>query len=386
MRVLSLSTLYPSTARPTLGLFVERSLLAAAEAGAEVTVIAARGRPPGPLDRHPHYRVLADLPEREERGGLIVHRPRFTHWPVVGAGGMAGRMARAVLPLARRLHAEKPFNLMDAQFFFPDGPVARIVAEALGLPYSVKARGADIHHWARQPATGAQVLAAGRLADGLLAVSAAMKADMIALGLPAERIRVHPTGLDHERFRPGDRAAARAAFGIDGPAIATVGALIERKGQALVIEALARLPGTTLLLAGEGPDRARLQALAAARGVADRVRLLGAIPNERLPELLNAADATVLPSRSEGLANAWVESLACGTPVVISDAGGAAELVRDDTAGRIVAREPAAIARAVLELRAAATPPARVAEAVAGWSWEANGRALVAHWAGLLRE
>ena len=384
MRVLSLSTLYPSTARPNLGLFVERSLLAAVEAGAEVTVIAARGLPPGPLARHRHYRALAELPVREERGGLTVHWPRFTHWPVVGTGGMAGRMAPAVLPLARRLHAERPFDLVDAQFFFPDGPVAQSVAEALGLPYSIKARGADIHHWARQPGTAAQVLAAGRLADGLLAVSAAMKANMVALGLPAGSIRVHPTGLNREQFRPADRTAARAAFGVDGPAIATVGALIERKGQALVIDALAQLPGTTLLLAGEGPDRARLETLAAERGVADRVRFLGAVPNERLPELLNAVDAMVLPSRSEGLANVWVESLACGTPIVISDAGGAAELVRGETAGRIVPREPAAIVRAVLELRDEATPPKRVAEAVAGYSWEANGRALEAWWRGLV--
>lgn len=384
-RVLSLSTLYPSAVRPTLGLFVERSLTAAHDAGADVTVIAARGLPPAPLDRHPHYRALAALPKRDERGGLLVHRPRFAHWPVLGTAGTARRMAAAVLPLVRRLHAERPFAVIDSQFFWPDAPVARMVAEALGLPFSAKARGADIHHWGRAPGTAAQVVAAGRCADGLLAVSEALKADMVAIGLPAERIAVHRTGLDRDRFRPLDRAAARTEFGISGPAIAAVGALIERKGQALVVDALTDLADTTLLLAGEGPDRAMLEALADARGVADRVSFLGSVPNDRLPVLYNAVDAVVMPSRSEGLANAWVESLACGTPLVISDAGGAAELLTIAEAGRIVAREAGAIGAAVLELRAEATSPERVAEAVAGWSWEVNGRTLVEFWQGLVR-
>ena len=382
-RVLSLSTLYPSAVRPTLGLFVERSLTAARDAGADVTVIAARGLPPSPLDRHPRYAGVAKLPECEERGGLTVHRPRFRHWPVVGAGGTARRMVAAVLPLARVLHARRPFDVVDAQFFFPDGPAALAVARALGRPLSIKARGADIHHWATQRATASQVLTAGRLADGLLAVSDAMKADMVALGLPADRIAVHRTGLDRDRFRPLDRAAARANCTTFGPSIATVGGLIERKGQALVIEALTHLPDTTLLLVGEGPDRARLEALAAARGVGERVRFLGSVANDRLPELYNAVDAVVMPSRSEGLANAWVESLACGTPIVISDAGGARELLRDPVAGRVVARDAGAIADAVRDLRLAQSSPAQVSASVADFSWEANGRALAQHWRSL---
>lgn len=385
-RVLSLSTLYPSAAQPTLGLFVERSLLAARVAGADVTVIAARGLPPPPLDRHPRYAPLAALPDVETRQGLRVHRPRFRHWPVVGAGGTVRRMTAAVLPLARALHAHAPFDLVDAQFFFPDGPVGRAVAEALDRPLSIKARGADIHHWGRAHVTAAQVLGAGRLADGMLAVSEAMRADMVALGLPTGRIALHRTGLDRDRFRPLDRAAARAQFGVTGPALATVGALIERKGQALVVEALTRLPDTTLLLAGDGPDRAMLETLASTLGVADRVRLLGSVAGDRLPLLYNAVDAVVMPSRSEGLANAWVESLACGTPLVISDAGGARELLREPVALRIVERDADAIARAVADLHRTPHSPEQVSASVADFSWVANGAALVAHWRALIAD
>ncbi|MGK3911011.1 glycosyltransferase, partial [Enterococcus faecium] len=85
----------------------------------------------------------------------------------------------------------------------------------------IKARGADIHHWGRG-APGAQVAAAGRQADGLLCVSHALKADMVALGMPSDRIRVHHTGVDLDRFAPLDRAVAKAALGVGGPLIVSV--------------------------------------------------------------------------------------------------------------------------------------------------------------------
>jgi len=387
LRVLTLASLFPDSTRPVFGVFVERQALGlAARADVDLTVIAPMGIPPWPLARHPRYRALAALPRAETWKGLTVHRPRF---PVIpGGNGLssAALLARAVLPLARRLHADQPFDVIDAQFFFPDGPAAMRLARALGLPFSVKARGADIHHWGHQRWTAGEVRAAGAAANGLLAVSAAMKRDMVALGMPEDKIRVHYTGVDLDAFRPGDRAALKAEMGLPpGPLIASVGALIPRKGQALLIDALVALPAATLALAGQGPDRAMLEARARAKGMADRVHFLGNLPHAALPRLLAAADVMALPSSSEGLANAWVEALACGTPIVISDAGGAAELLDRPEAGRIVARESSAIAGAIAGLLA--DPPG--AEAVRAtaerFTWEANGDALFAHLSGLKR-
>src|SRR3546814_1697639 len=73
------------------------------------------------------------------------------------------------------------------------------------------------------------------------------------------------------------------------------------------------VPDATLLIAGDGPERGRLDALIVRLGLTDRVRLLGAVPHADLPRLIAAADVSALASSSEGLANAWVESLACGT-------------------------------------------------------------------------
>ncbi|WP_411341532.1 glycosyltransferase [Sphingopyxis sp. J-6] len=378
LRVLSIATLFPDAARPNFGLFVEKSLRAlAAQPGIDLTVVAPVGLPPFPLSLDPRYRSLRTLPRREDWHGLTVHRPRFRLLPRIGARFNPAAIARAVMPIARA----NRFDVVDAQFFYPDGPAAMRVADALGIPFSIKARGADISHFGHDPATAPQLLAAADGAAGLLAVSDAMRRDMATIGIDRAKIAVHYTGIDTARFHPGDRTAARAALGIGSePAILTVGALIPRKGQALVIEALPTLPDVHYWLAGAGEEEASYRALAARLGVAQRVHFMGPIANAELPQLYRAADAVVMPSVSEGLANAWVEALACGTPIVISDAGGAAELVTSPVAGRIVERTPPAIANAVRSILATPPAPADVAASLGGrFDWDRNGRELAEH-------
>ncbi len=320
LRVLSIATLFPDAARPNFGLFVERSLRAlAAQPGIDLTVVAPVGFPPFPLSLHRRYRALRDLPRIESWNGLTIHRPPFRLIPRFGVRSNPAKIARAVLSAVKG----QPFDIVDAQFFYPDGPASMRVAETLGLPFQPSAR-ADISHFGHDPATRSQVVEAGAKAAGLLAVSDAMRRDMAVIGIDPAKVAVHYTGIDTARFHPGDRAAARAALGMGAaPAILTVGALIPRKGQALVIEALPDLPGVDYWLAGAGEYEGPYRALARRLGVDGRVRFLGPVANADLPQLYRAADAVVMPSASEGLANAWVEALACGTPIVISNAGGA---------------------------------------------------------------
>jgi teichuronic acid biosynthesis glycosyltransferase TuaC len=381
LRVLTLATLFPNGLKPNLGLFVERQTLAlAARDDVAVEVVAPLGLPLWPLSLHPHYAPLRALPLREERGGLLVHRPRYRVWPLVGVAGTPRRVADALLPVLREIRAGFPFDVIDAEFFWPDGPAAMHLARALGLPFSVKARGSDIHIWGRRPAVAAQLVAAGEAAGGLLAVSGALKADMAALGIPEGKIKVHHTGIDLDLFKPApDRKAAKAALGVEGPLLVAAGALLERKGQDLAIEALKQLPEATLILVGDGPDRARLERLA--QGA--RVRFLGSRPHAELPALLAAADVMVLPTVSEGLANVWIESLACGTPVVTSDVGGAREAIDRPAAGRLVPRDADAIAAAIRDILANPPAPGEVREGAERFSWDRNGAELAAHLAGL---
>ncbi len=385
-RLLSLSTLYPNAARPRFGIFVSHSLEAlAARPDWEVTLVNPIGLPPVIAG---DYSALADAAVDEVRRGVEIHRPRFTLIPRIGGRFNPQIIERAVLPLARRLHAEKPFDMVDAQFFYPDGPAAAAIARDLGLPLAIKARGADIHYWGGKGYARGKMLGAARQAARVLAVSEALAGDMAALGMNRDKIVVHYTGLDRDRFRPLQNEGLRRMLGEKlglplgekEPILSTVGALIARKGQELVLRALAELapdlPNARLLLVGRGPDEGKLRALARELGVADRVHFLGLLDHDLLPLVLSAADAMVLPSASEGLANAWVEALACGTPIVIADVGGARELVRGAAAGLIVARDPHEIAKGVRTILDHPPAPAETAKVVERFGWAEHAGAL----------
>lgn len=377
LRILTLATLFPNAAQPNFGIFVERQTAGlAARPAIDVTIVNPVGIPPWPFSSAGRYRAIHNLPLHEEWRGLNVYRPRFPVIPKIGGSMNPSLIARAILPLVRRLHDRAPFDLVDAEFFYPDGPAAMRIAGALDLPFTVKARGADIHHWGGIPACRTQMLAAANEASGLLAVSAALKADMAALGMAADKIMVHYTGLDQERFFSRDRAAEKAKLGLTGPVMLCVGALIPRKNQALLIAALPQLPDVTLVLAGQGESEAEYRALAQRLGVAERVQFMGNVPHDDLPRLFAAADIMALVSKSEGLANAWVESLACGTPVIASNVGGAPELIRSPHAGRIVAQDATAIVSAAKDLLDRPSPPGSVAAEVRHFSWDANAEAL----------
>lgn len=387
--VLALSTLFPNSANPRFGTFVARSLEALARRGDwRVTVVNPIGVPPIVFGK---YRELTELAPVTQEKCFTIHRPRFTLIPKFGARLNAAAIARAVLPIARAIHREHPIDLIAAEFFFPDGPAAAIIADELGVPLSIKARGADISLWTGYDFAREQILDAARRAKGLLAVSEALASDMAQLGMQRDKITVHYTGLDRDRFRPLGHTQLRAQLGRQlgfdlpsrAPVLASVGALIPRKGQAIAIRALHELttdhPDARLVLVGKGDDESDLRALAATLGVGERVHFAGSLDHDLMPIVLSAADIMVLPTASEGLANAWVESIACGTPVVTCDVGGAREIITSDVAGHLVERTPLAVADAVRAILTDPPAPEEVAAQAERFSWDANAEALAAH-------
>jgi teichuronic acid biosynthesis glycosyltransferase TuaC len=246
LRVLTLTTLFPNTNRPRLGCFVERQTLGlAAHPDVDLRIVSPVGLPPWPLSRHPHYRGSASLPAEEMWHGVPLYRPRFVHLPGMQGRFDAGAMTRSLIPLLETVRRDFAFDVIDAEYFFPDGPAAVVLGRHFGVPVSIKARGSDIHVWGRGPATAAQVTAAGQAADGLLAVSNPLKDDMVALGMPADRITVHYTGVDRGLFTAQTREQARHTIGIAGPLVICAGTLSARKGQSVLIEALKDLPDVT---------------------------------------------------------------------------------------------------------------------------------------------
>jgi len=390
--VLSVSTLFPNAVNPRFGTFVARSLEAlAARNDWRVSVVNPIGIPPIAFGR---YRPLTRLDYKALEGSIEVHRPRFTLIPKVGARRNSSAIAKTILPIVKRIHAETPIDVIDAQFFYPDGPAAAWVARELGLPLSIKARGADIVYWGASDFAREQMLEAAACSTGLLAVSVDLAEQMTALGMPRSKIRIHYTGLDRDRFRPLEHAGLRGQLGAelgfelsnDHPLLACVGALIERKGHDIAIAALATIPEARLIIVGKGDDESHLRQLASDLDVSGRVHFAGSVDHDLLPVILSAADVMVLPTRSEGLANAWVEALACGTPVVTCNVGGAGELITSELAGRLVERNPEAIARGVREILTDTPDRQAVAALVENFSWSNNAAELAEHYSDILRK
>ena len=144
------------------------------------------------------------------------------------------------------------------------------------------------------------------------------------------------------------REQLRSSLGVSGPTIVFAGRLTAQKSLTVALNALARADGVSFLVVGEGDERAALQRCATEAGVAERVRFFGAQPRERVLELLAAADAMVLSSSWENFPHTVVEALAVGTPVIATDTGGVAEVVRDGENGLLVPpAEPDALGEAI---------------------------------------
>ena len=372
IRLLTFSTLFPNEAQPTHGVFVEnrlRHLLASGEATA--TVLAPVPWFPSAAPRFGAWAIYARVPLTETRHGIAVHHPRFPVIPRVGMNLAPWLLYRAALPALRRLMAAGvAFDAIDAHYLYPDGVAAVWLGRAVGRPVVLTARGTDVNLIPRYAIPRRLIRGAIGGAAALVAVSAALAEALIGLGAPAGKVTVLRNGVDTALFRPpADRAAARAGLGLAGPTAISVGHLIERKGHDLAIAALATLPEWSLLIVGEGPERARLAALAARPEIAGRVRLLGAIPHADLPALYGAADALVLASSREGWANVLLESMACGTPVVASDIWGNPEVVRAPAAGRIVARSADGVAAGLRDLWDAGPDRAATRAYAEGFGW-----------------
>jgi teichuronic acid biosynthesis glycosyltransferase TuaC len=378
LRVLVLTSRFPDRLRPNLGNFVERQALElAARPGVEVEVVAPIGRAPFPLSLMAS-RALDGLPVQEVWKGIAVHRPRFSqarYFPSLRPRALGRRL----LPLARALRERFAFDVISAEFSWPDGPAAIAVGRALGVPVVIKARGMEFERRAERPSTRRQLLASGLAAQGLLAVSGSVKRTMAAIGLPADRIAIHHSGVDSALFRPGDRDSAKARLKISGPLLLAVGNLIPEQGHWLAVEALAGIEDATLIIVGSGPERAALLARAQRLGVADRLRLPGSLPHPLLPAFFTAADVTLHPSFVEGFGNARLESLACGTPLVTTAVGDAAVIVDRPAAGRIVEADPQAIIEAVRSLLAQPPPAEAVRARVQDFDWARQAAELERH-------
>lgn len=190
------------------------------------------------------------------------------------------------------------------------------------------------------------------------------------IGIGSDQIEVVPNGVDPRQYYPADASALRARLGLTNKKVLlTVGRLVERKGIDTVLEALPALvrsvPDVAYVIVGEGPDRARVEALAAAAGVQKHVHFVGRAPAGEMLDYYNLCDVFVMPARTdvrdvEGFGLVFLEASACGKPVVGARAGGVIDAVIEGQTGMLVPPSDPAALGAVLEQLL--SDPARAAE------------------------
>jgi glycosyltransferase involved in cell wall biosynthesis len=318
----------PASHAPDVAAYLQRR-------GHDVEVVTTADAPPEP-GPYPVRAVPRHLAKgvRHYRGASLVHH-RARENDVVYTTGMFGRSAFgssvARRPYVVKLTADPAFERSRRtglvggnveEFQHGGGGVA---AAALRV-----ARDVELRHAAH-----------------VFCPSAYLRELAIGWGVAPVRVSVLPNPAPSLAGVPA-REELQERFGLNGATIAFAGRLTAQKSLGRALEAVAHADGVQLVIAGEGPDRAPLEARAHELGVDGRVRFLGPLARERVVELFRAADATILSSSWENFPHTVVEALAVGTPVLAMEAGGVGEVVRDGVNGLLVpAGDTAALGDAV---------------------------------------
>ena len=251
----------------------------------------------------------------------------------------------------RRLLASRRFDVVHAHWLLPQGLVAR--AFARDVPFVVTSHGGDLFGLRGRMLESLKRTVAGACA-AMTVVSSAMRDEARRIGLAPPVLEVLPMGVDlRERFT-GDDTVVR-----DADRLLAVGRLVPKKGLRHLLDAMPHVlrarPGVIFEIAGFGPEEDALKAQAAALGLGDHVRFLGATPQDQLPALYRRASLFVAPfirdasGNQEGLPVVLMEAIGCGCPVVVGEVAGLDDLLGDAKAEVCVdPRDPQALAAAIV--------------------------------------
>jgi glycosyltransferase involved in cell wall biosynthesis len=358
-----------------------------------------------------HFQVVALVPDAPgadpsgELDGVGVVRFRYAprRWQtLVNHGGIVANLRHhpwkwLLVPgfvlcqylAAKRLVRARKFNLVHAHWLIPQGLIARRLKKVAAVPYMVTSHGGDLFGL-RGRLLEALKRKVSADCSAMTVVSTAMQTEASRIGLQPPQMAVLPMGVDlQQRFvvAPSVKRAENELL--------FVGRLVEKKGLRALLKAmpavLLQRPSTVLTIAGFGPEEPALRTLANSLGIESQVKFLGAMSQEKLPELYRRAAVFVAPffrdqsGNQEGLPVVLMEAIGCGCPVVVGNVAGIQDLLGEAASEVCVdPTDTSALAKAIL---AALENPKRAQEranrirevAVARIDWNviANGYAHV---------
>lgn len=380
LRVLVSSGIFPNRVLVNRGIYN----LKAADALArycDVRVVAPIPYLPSFL-RAPGYEWYAQVPRKDDVAGFAVEYPRYLVTPKVGRSLHGFLLYASLRRFYRDVLRRFAPDVILGYFAYPYGFANVLWGRAARIPVVTFCRGSDIHSIAQKRSQARLIRWALQHSAKVFAVSEALKADVVALGVAPAHVVVIRNGIEIERFARIARDVARERVGLParGRVIVCVSRLSHEKGVDVLIDAAALLQtrDARVVIVGDGPEEAALKERAQRLGVSERVVFAGAKSHADVPTWIAAADLAVLSSRKEGYPNALVEYLACGRPAVATRVGGVPEILVSPALGEMVESENApALARALDEALARTWDEDAIALAGRARDWDAVAREML---------
>lgn len=300
-------------------------------------------------------------------------------------------MAQFLRPALAQLQRTQPFDVILCSWLFPDGAALARLSGGAARPFALICQGSDAHQYLRIPARKGAILAAIGKSGGVVTRSADLARLLGEAGATAEKLHPIYNGVDRELFQPlaaRERKALRAELGLaENDAVTLfVGNFLPVKNPRLLLDAFAQAKrdlgdsplNPRLLMAGGGPMEAEIRAWIQELGLGNHLRLEGRMDARGIARLMQAADVLCMSSENEGVPNVVLEAQATGVPVVATDVGGIAEIIKSPTQGALTPKGMAStLAGALLDHWQPLIDPTaaeerryRIAELGKAYAWE----------------
>lgn len=273
-------------------------------------------------------------PRKDVIDGIPVYFPRCLTLGNAGEKAIGGYLLyRAALPIAQKLHKEKPFDIVHAHMLPRDGHAGLLMSRALGIPAALTVHGTDIFHYfipGKEP--WKRNIRIARDVDALMAVSSLLMSRVLPYRGEEKLSRVVQNGVDLSLVPTDEKKKPRSVI--------SVGTLKARKCMDRTLEAFARLadeyPDATLTIVGIGEMEGQLRARIGQLGLRERVTLTGGLPHEEVLRRMAQSDLFVLPSWGEGYGIVYIEAMAAGCIAVGAKDEGIADTITDGENGFLV--------------------------------------------------
>jgi glycosyltransferase involved in cell wall biosynthesis len=326
---LTLTPFFPSDQNEVSGCFVAEPIEQLRQFGVGSSVIAAS----------PIY-----YPRKHSSSSAAAEWVRYPQIPGNLGLSSAGKLLYArLLGRIRQLHSVKPIDVIHAHAALPCGHAAALLSRRLNIPFVVTVHGLDVFnncHLGGIPAAWRRKVSVDvyRAARNVVCISGKVQ-EILKTGTPAETCStiVH-NGVDPSLFSPNP-----ADGGPFDPQILMVGTLLRSKGHEVVLRALGKLrpsfPQLRCRIIGEGPDRARFEALVCELGIGHQVQFVGRQSRSEVADAMRRCSVFVLPSRDEGLGCVYLEAMSCAKPVIGCQGQGIDEVIEHRKNGWLVPAE-----------------------------------------------